>query len=79
MISASHCGERNTVPTATDRSMNMSEKEMFDVGKIECLIDDRNEARKNKDWGRADECRDELTEMGVVLEDTAQGTEWKIK
>ena len=51
----------------------------LDVGKIECLINDRNEARKNKDWGRADECRDELTQMGVVLEDTSQGTEWKIK
>jgi len=34
MIGASQCGERNTVPTATDRSMNMSEKEMFNVGKI---------------------------------------------
>ena len=51
----------------------------LDVGKIECLIKDRNEARKNKNWGRADECRDELTQMGVVLEDTPQGTEWKIK
>ena len=51
----------------------------LDVGKIECLINDRNEARKNKNWGRADECRDELTQMGVVLEDTSQGTEWKIK
>jgi len=51
----------------------------LDVEKIECLISDRNEARKNKNWSRADECRDELTQMGVVLEDTSQGTEWKIK
>ena len=51
----------------------------LDVGKIECLINDRNEARKNKDWGRADECREELAQMGVVLEDTSKGTEWKIK
>jgi cysteinyl-tRNA synthetase len=51
----------------------------LDVKKIECLINDRNRARKNKDWGRADQCRDELTQMGVVLEDTAKGTEWKIK
>jgi len=51
----------------------------LDVRKIECLINDRNEARKNKNWDRADECRDELTQMGVVLEDTSQGTEWKIK
>tara|TARA_B100001105_G_scaffold206983_1_gene171097 strand:- start:240 stop:620 length:381 start_codon:yes stop_codon:yes gene_type:complete len=51
----------------------------LDVERIECLINDRNEARKNKDWSRADECRDELTQMGVVLEDTSKGTEWKIK
>ncbi len=51
----------------------------LDVKKIEFLINDRNKARKSKDWGRADECRDELTQMGVVLEDTPEGTEWKIK
>jgi cysteinyl-tRNA synthetase len=51
----------------------------LDVEKIESLIKNRNEARKNKDWGRADGCRDELTQMGVILEDTLKGTEWKIK
>ena len=51
----------------------------LDVEKIECLINDRNRARKNKDWARADKCRDELTQMGVILEDTPEGTEWKIK
>jgi len=51
----------------------------LDVKKIEYLVNDRNRARKNKDWGRADQCRDELTQMGVVLEDTPKGTEWKIK
>jgi len=34
MIGASQCGERNAVPTVDDRSMNMSKKEMFYVGKI---------------------------------------------
>ena len=51
----------------------------LDVEKIECLIENRDQARKDKIWARADECRDELTQMGVVLEDTPQGTEWKIK
>lgn len=51
----------------------------LDVERVEHLIDDRNQARKDKDWARADECRDKLTQMGVVLEDTPQGTEWKIK
>ncbi len=51
----------------------------LDTGKIEDLIAQRNAARKAKDWGKADQCRDALTGMGVVLEDTANGTEWKIK
>jgi cysteinyl-tRNA synthetase len=51
----------------------------IDVEKIECLINDRNQARKEKQWARADECRDELDRMGVLLEDTSQGTKWKIK
>jgi hypothetical protein len=34
MIGAAKCCERNSVPTATDRSMNVSKKEMFNVGKI---------------------------------------------
>ena len=51
----------------------------LDVAKIEKLIKDRDLARKGQDWGRADQCRDELTQMGVVLEDTPQGTEWKIQ
>jgi cysteinyl-tRNA synthetase len=51
----------------------------IDVEKIECLINDRNQARKEKQWARADECRDKLVRMGVLLEDTSQGTKWKIK
>ncbi len=51
----------------------------LDVAKIESLIEQRAAARKDKDWARADQCRDELTAMGVVLEDTASGTVWKIK
>jgi cysteinyl-tRNA synthetase len=51
----------------------------LDVEKIECLVNDRNQARKEKKWARADECRDELVRMGVLLEDTSQGTKWKIK
>ena len=45
----------------------------------ESLIAQRNSARKSKDWGKADQCRDDLVAMGVVLEDTPNGTEWKIK
>jgi len=42
------------------------------------MIEDRKAARKAKDWSRADEIRDHLKEMGVVLEDGPQGTSWRI-
>lgn len=43
---------------------------------IEELIKKRTEARKNKDFKTADEIRDKLKEMGIVLEDTPQGVKW---
>lgn len=46
---------------------------------IEALIAERTEARKTKNWARADEIRNQLTEMGVVLEDTPQGVKWHRK
>ena len=44
---------------------------------VEKLILSRSEARKNKDFKRADEIRNELLEMGIVLEDTREGVKWK--
>ncbi|MBQ6968372.1 MAG: cysteine--tRNA ligase [Lachnospiraceae bacterium] len=44
---------------------------------IEALINERQEARKNKDFKRADEIRDELLSKGIILEDTRQGVKWK--
>lgn len=46
---------------------------------IERLIEERTEARKTKNWGRADEIRNLLTEKGIILEDTAQGIRWRRK
>ncbi|MFW9336297.1 cysteine--tRNA ligase [Paenibacillus polymyxa] len=46
---------------------------------IEQLIVERVEARKTKNWGRADEIRDLLATKGIVLEDTAQGMRWRRK
>lgn len=48
-----------------------------EVAQIEALIAKRNQARADKDWGAADEARDALTAMGIVLEDGAQGTTWR--
>ena len=43
---------------------------------IEELINKRNLARQNKDWATSDQLRDQLKNMGIVIEDTAQGTRW---
>lgn len=48
-----------------------------EVAKIEALIDKRNSARASKDWAAADEARDALNAMGVVLEDSPNGTTWR--
>ncbi len=53
-------------------------QEMIDAD-IEALIEERTQARKNKDFAKADEIRDELLEQGIILEDTAQGVKWKRK
>ena len=44
---------------------------------IEALIEQRQAARKNKNFARADEIRDELLEKGIILEDTREGVKWK--
>lgn len=46
---------------------------------IERLIDERNNARKNKDFAKADEIRDSLLGKGIILEDTREGVKWKRK
>ena len=44
---------------------------------IQSLIDERQEARRRRDFGRADELRDVLVQRGIVLEDTKDGVRWK--
>ena len=44
---------------------------------IEAMIKERQEARKAKNFGRADEIRKELLDRGIILEDTREGVKWK--
>lgn len=51
-------------------------EELLDAD-VEALIEERQTARKNRDFARADEIRNELLEKGIVLEDTREGVRWK--
>ena len=65
-------GEQAMRPQGAEVSQELAEK-------IEGLIAKRAEARKAKDWAAADAIRDELTAMGVVMKDTANGVEWHLQ
>lgn len=52
------------------------EEEILDEN-IEALIEERQAARKAKDFARADQIRDELAGRGIILEDTREGVKWK--
>ena len=69
---------KNKITTLTDILGLKTEKkeEMLD-GDIEALIAERQQARKDKNFARADEIRDELLAKGIVLEDTREGVRWK--
>ena len=58
-------------------------KVVIDIGMIDALakilIEQRNEARKAKDFARSDQLRDRLDQMGISLKDTPQGTQWSFK
>ena len=60
------------------RVLGIMEGEREEISEdIEGLIAERNAARKNKDFAKADEIRDKLKEMGIEIEDTRSGTTWK--
>ncbi len=54
----------------------LASKELLDSD-IEALIEERTQAKKDKNFARADEIRDTLKDMGIILEDTRQGVKWK--
>jgi len=56
--------------------LSLQSDELLDED-IEKLIEERIQARKNRDFKRSDEIRDELKARNIILEDTPQGTRWK--
>lgn len=66
---------KNEKNKADDNNNLTSEKD----AEIRALIDERAEAKKSKDYKRADEIRNQLSEMGIVLIDSKEGTTYQIK
>ena len=57
--------------------LEVKNNEKGDEAEIEALVAERTAAKKQKDYKRADEIRDILGKMGIVIEDTPQGPKWK--
>ncbi len=60
---------------------NLKDEQVVDAAlasKVESLIEQRRQARADKNFSRADEIRDELANLGVAIEDTATGTTWSL-
>ena len=53
--------------------------EDIDEALIESKIEERKQAKKAKDFAKADQIRDELDSMGIILKDTRDGTKWELK
>jgi cysteinyl-tRNA synthetase len=60
------------------RSKNPLQQVALAPEAIDALVAERTAARKEKDWKRADEIRKQLEKDGIILEDKADGTRWKV-
>jgi cysteinyl-tRNA synthetase len=60
------------------RTQNQLQDMGIDPETIDALVAERAAARKRRDWKRADEIRETLEKAGILLEDKADGTRWKV-
>ncbi len=61
------------------KKARLLEEKKIDTELVERMIAERVRARQEKDWARADKIRDELEDMGILIEDRPEGTIWKVK
>ncbi len=61
-----------------ERASSQLQKMAVSAEAIDALVAERAAARKNKDWKRADEIRDQLEQTGIHLEDKGDETQWKV-
>ncbi len=57
--------------------MLLKEKDL-ERKQIDTMVEARSQARLNKDFKKSDELRDELTKLGISIQDTVQGTAWEV-
>jgi len=62
-----------------EKLSTQASKQEIDPEEVEALLNARAAARKDKDWQKADEIRDRLANMDVVIEDRPDGTVWRIE
>ncbi|MCC4307022.1 cysteine--tRNA ligase [Alcanivorax marinus] len=63
-------------PTGWFQNKQGGGEDELDSATIDALVEERNQAKKDRDFARADEIRDQLKNAGVQLEDTREGTRW---
>ena len=73
---AKKCLDEFNELTSVLNIVNKKQDEVLDAD-IEKLIQDRTDAKKNKNFQLADDIRQQLLDKGIILEDTRQGTKWK--
>ena len=74
LVAAETENKRANLPPA--ETWRIRKQESLDA-KVEALIAERQAARKAKDFARADQIRNQLTEMGIILKDTREGVKWQ--
>ena len=65
--------------TSPEDFLQGNENADVDPAVIDQLIAERDQARADKDWQKADQIRDQLAAMKVILEDGADGSSWRIE
>jgi len=80
-LKADNKGELLELLARFDTVLNIFGDQQHEIldSEVQSLIDERQEARRRRDFGRADEIRYELASRGIILEDTKDGVRWKRK
>ena len=62
-----------------ERNIALLSQQGMNLEELEKAIEKRNMARSQKNWEKADQIRDELLQKGIILEDSPEGTKWRIE